>query len=250
MSRIIAYDPTIEEHPEYTEDRPDDVSEGDAINVLGYTGIQMIDHDEGTAMKFLSDDYEEPAIAARYVTEVDGFKLRVKPHPSASMGEWIPETRVHSRCYRKQAKWERRSRNRRRRTRRIQRRKDETDMDTLLNDIVIPHARKKVSEVWSGGTVDLDATHFFWNTRLRSSAGMAYQDRAVPKKIDARYAIGLAPAYYHRHGVDELLKVVRHELIHQWQFQHPDGGRGGHGPKFKQWIDDLDTHRHCKHWSK
>jgi predicted SprT family Zn-dependent metalloprotease len=67
---------------------------------------------------------------------------------------------------------------------------------------------------------------------------------------DARYAIGLAPDYYYQKGIDNLLEVVRHELIHQWQYQHPDGGRGGHGPKFRQWVDDLDTERYCKHWSK
>lgn len=64
-------------------------------------------------------------------------------------------------------------------------------------------------------------------------------------------AIGLAPGYYYQHGIDEMLAVVRHGLIHAWEYFHPDCHTGGsHGPKFKQWIDDMDTHRHCKHWSK
>ena len=250
MSQVIAYDPPIEQHPAYTEDRPTDISEGDAINILAYNGMQVIDHDDGTWMERLSDDYEGELIASRYVSEVDGFKLEVKAFPSASLGEWIPKTRVHSRCYRKQAKWEKLRRDRRRRARRIERRKEETNMDILLDDVVIPHARKKVGEVWPGGSVDVDRIEFFWNTRLRSSAGKAYYASGVPKRIDARYAIGLAPAYYYQHGIEGLLKTVRHELIHQWQYQHPDGGRGGHGPKFKQWVSDLDTTRYCKNWSK
>jgi hypothetical protein len=133
----------------------------------------------------------------------------------------------------------------------VQRRYDETDMDALMEEIVIPHARKWVNDVWPGGTVDVDSIDFFWNPQLTNSAGKAYKGSAVPESMaSGYYAIGLAPDYYYQHGLDELLAVVRHELIHQWEYQHPDGGDGGHGPKFKQWIDDMDTHRHCKLWSK
>lgn len=133
----------------------------------------------------------------------------------------------------------------------VRRRMEETDMDALMEDIVIPHARQWVDEVWPGGSVDVDAIDWFWNPYLSNAAGMAYYGSAVPETMaDGRYAIGLAPAYYYQHGLDALLEIVRHELIHQWQYQHPDGGNGGHSRKFKQWVDDMDTHRHCKHWSK
>ena len=122
-------------------------------------------------------------------------------------------------------------------------------MDALL-DLVIEHARGRCAEVWPGGTVDVDDIHWFWNTRLSSSAGIAYPRRNPKHGGEEHPAIGLAPDYYYQFGLDGLLKTVRHELIHQWQYEHPDGGYGGHGPKFRQWVDDLDTTRHCQHWNK
>lgn len=131
-----------------------------------------------------------------------------------------------------------------------QKRKRETDLDILMEEIVIPHAREKVNEVWPGGTVDVDNIDWFWNPQLSNSAGMAYHGTAVPERYsDAQHAIALAPEYYYKHGTEELLKVVRHELIHQWQYMHPDSPNGGgHGRGFKQWVDDMNTNRYCNHW--
>lgn len=129
-------------------------------------------------------------------------------------------------------------------------RKENTDMDELMEETIIPHARKVANDVWPGGTVDVDEIDWFWNPQLRRSAGRCYAGTAVPKSYaDSHLAVGLAPEYYYKHGIEALLKVVRHELIHCWEYNHPDCTGGmGHGPKFKQWIDDLDTHRHCKFW--
>jgi hypothetical protein len=133
------------------------------------------------------------------------------------------------------------------------RRKSETELDTVLEEIVIPHARKWAKDVWPGGTVDVDEIAFFWNPQLTNAAGMAYKGRSVPKRYVDRMkydrAIGLAPEYFYKRGLDELLEVVRHELIHIWQYNHENGkATGGHGPDFKQWLGDMDTHRHCKFW--
>lgn len=135
----------------------------------------------------------------------------------------------------------------------FQRRKEQADLDALMNDIVIPHARKWAQDVWPGGTVDVDEISWFWNTQLTSCAARAYWGTSVPDTMvdGGPPAIGLAPAYYYSHGLDEMLAVVRHELIHIWQRNHENGfNRGGHGKDFKQWIGDMDTHRYCKHWSK
>lgn len=132
----------------------------------------------------------------------------------------------------------------------VTQRREETDMDTLLNDVVIPHARQTATNVWPGGTVDVDEIKFFWNNHLTTCAGRAYRGAAIPRTYvedEYRLAIALAPEYYYQHGVDELLEVVRHELIHIWQYEH-EMGTGGHGKDFKQWLDDANTHRHCKHW--
>lgn len=130
-------------------------------------------------------------------------------------------------------------------------RKEETDMEVLLNDVVIPHARRKCEEVWPGGTVDVDEISWFWNPQLTSCAGKAYWRGAEPSD---RYdisspAIGLSPYSYYVHGIDELLSTVRHELIHIWQCKHENGfSRGGHAKDFKQWIGDMDTGRYCQHF--
>lgn len=123
-----------------------------------------------------------------------------------------------------------------------------TDLDVVMDDVV-EHARKTVQDVWPGGTVNVDEVTFFWNTRLQRSAGKAYSGSKVPQSVDGRLAIGLAPGYFYTHGRKDLLEVVRHELIHIWQYEHPDG-KSGHGPTFRQWLDDLNTHRHCKTWSR
>lgn len=130
-------------------------------------------------------------------------------------------------------------------------RKEETDMEVLLNDVVIPHARRKCEEVWPGGTVDVDEISWFWNPQLTSCAGKAYWWGAEPSdRYDVSSpAIGLSPYSYYVHGIDELLKTVRHELIHVWQLKHENGfSKGGHGKDFKQWIPDMDTGRYCQHF--
>jgi len=129
----------------------------------------------------------------------------------------------------------------------VEAKRRQADMDAIL-DLVIEHARRECAEVWPGGTVDPDEIHWFWNTRLSSSAGMAYS--RIGRQHGDRPAIGLAPDYYYQFGLEAVLRTARHELIHQWQFEHPDGGISGHGPKFRQWIDDLDTTRHCQTWDK
>lgn len=124
-------------------------------------------------------------------------------------------------------------------------RKENTDMDALLETEIIPHARERVADVWPGGTVDVDEIAFFWNPQLSTHWGMAYPKSAVPRRyVDDQYrlAIGFQPAHYYRSGIEKLKETCRHELIHIWQYEHPDGDdSGGHGPKFKQWADDMDT---------
>ncbi|RLM68566.1 SprT-like domain-containing protein [Halorubrum sp. Atlit-26R] len=123
-------------------------------------------------------------------------------------------------------------------------RKENTDMDALLENEVIPHARDRVADVWPGGTVDVDEIAFFWNPQLTTHWGMAYPEGSVPRRyVDEQYrlAIGFQPAHYYRAGLESLKETCRHELIHIWQYEHPDGGTGGHGPKFKQWVDDMGT---------
>lgn len=257
MSETVSYDPPIEEHPDYSPDTPE-LEVGKAVEVLAYSGVRVIRNDDGDPIgneRYLSDDalekYGRPYTNNNYIVrEIDGFRVKVT-HGLNGDGKWIPRDRIVGVDLRKTADLERRARNARRRQR-LREERESQDLDVLMEEVVIPHARKKANEVWPGGTVDVDEIDWFWNPQLTNAAGKAYFGTAVPTRYaSGRLAVGLAPAYYYQHGIDELLKVVRHELIHVWEAEHPNATKGmSHSRQFKQWIDDMDTHRHCKFWSK
>ena len=195
-------------------------------------------------------DKLELTSAYHVVREIDGFRVKVAWGNKDDKTKWIPRERIVGKDIHQKAKFEYQAVKQRRWHERIQERK-QTDMDTLMEDVVVPHARKVVNDVWPGGTVDVGEIDFFWNPQLTRCAGKAYWGSAVPETMaSGEYAIGLAPDYYYQRGIEELLSIVRHECCHIWQYMHPDCDGGGHGPKFKQWIEDLDTTRHCKNWSK
>lgn len=203
----------------------------------------------------LEDGYMEKAIArpcmSRQKTQVV-IKTEEELEAFQSELEWVsPKWKTRKRIEREiERQYNGEEESEPERSEAYQRRKAETDMDLLMEEIVVPHAEKKAHEVWNG-TVKVDDISWFWNHHLRSCAGRAYWRGAEPSK---RYdvtspAVGLSPDYYYAHGIDELLKTVRHELIHIWQYRHEMGKTsGGHGTDFKQWLDDMDTDRYCKHY--
>lgn len=264
----LEYEPDIIDHPAYTPDIPEDLEVGAVVNLLAYNGVEVL-RENGTVVgqkRYLTDEMceqyergETDLIRTNHVVrELDDDMHRVRVSlngltPTDSTSEWVPLNRVVGRDPEAEAQLEARRQREREREKAIEDRK-ETDLDALMDEVIIPHAREKVEDVWPGGTVDVDEISWFWNTRLSRCAGKAYYGTAVPQIAgdDADIAIGLAPDYYYQHGLHDngLLAVVRHELVHAWQYNHPDSNGGGHGPKFKQWLgeDDMDTHRHCKHW--
>jgi len=261
--QVLEYDPAIEKHPAYRPTDPE-YRPGDVVRILHYDGFEFLRDEEGNQIGqrlYLTDDAAEKyshgevslLTSHNVVFEEDGDSVRISTGGLTMSGSsrWIPKTRVIEFNSEGTQMLHTRLRKRKNKQQKIERRKEETDLDVLMEEVVKPHARKKVNEVWPGGTVDVDEISWFWNTRLRSCAGKAYHGNAVPQMAgDADLAIGLAPAYFYQHGRGELLAVVRHELIHCWEFNHTDINGCGHGPKFKQWIDDMDTHRHCKNWTK
>lgn len=259
--QVLEYDPVIEEHPAYRPTDPE-YRPGDVVRILHYDGFEFLRDNEGNQIGqrlYLTDDAEEKyhrgetnlLSTHNVVFEEDADSVRVSTGGLTMTGSsrWIPKTRVIEFNSEGTQLLHNRLRKQKNEQQEMARRKEETDLDALIDDVIKPHARQKVAEVWPGGTVDVDEISWFWNTRLRRCAGKAYSGNAVPQMAgDARLAIGLAPRYFYKHGVEELLSVVRHELIHIWQYEHPDSNKGGHGPKFRQWLDDMDTHRHCKNW--
>lgn len=259
--QTISYDPTIEQHPEFSPETPA-VEEGDAVILLGYSGVRTVHSDSPGPLtmeseilgqeRFLSESFMEqndrPWVNTGYIVkELRGEKVRVQ-HGLNGSEEWIPKGRIHDVDPERTKAFEEKRQRQRASAERIRTRVLETDMDELMG-VIQQHARKVCSDVWYD-TIDPDEADWFWNKRLRSSAGMCYSNsRSSPKGIGGP-AIGLAPNYYYLYGTDAILEVARHELIHLWQVLHPDGGKIGHGPKFHQWVDDMKTHRHCKHWSR
>lgn len=139
----------------------------------------------------------------------------------------------------------------------VERRK-QADRESLL-ELFERHAQAVCNEVWPGGTIDLDTIEIRWNNRLTNYAGRYYPrgyrgtgdnpDKPAP-------CIELAWNSYLTHGLAEVLDTLRHELIHAWQDFHPDADDPGrkpwshHGPEFTQWVDDMNTARYCKHFSR
>lgn len=152
---------------------------------------------------------------------------------------WLPFTDIHS--------LDTEEMNRREIRRSIREKRGQADMDALL-DLCKRHAEQVASEVWPSGTVPVEEITFAWNNQF-SWLGGRYTRRTDWKNNGPK--IELAPDLYRNRGLDYLLSVVRHELIHAWQDYHPDGHpedtHDHHGRDFYQWVDELETHRHCSY---
>ena len=70
------------------------------------------------------------------------------------------------------------------------------------------------------------------STRMERSSGKAIYDSAGE---DKEITIRLSWDAYQEHGREQFTRVVRHELIHAWQYH--EHGDGDHGPTFRQWIE-------------
>ncbi|MFC6906553.1 SprT-like domain-containing protein [Halalkalicoccus tibetensis] len=81
------------------------------------------------------------------------------------------------------------------------------------------------------------------STRMKRSAGIAVYDRDAEQ-----VTIRLSWDAYEAYGWEEFARTVRHELIHAWQYY--ERGTADHGPTFRQWLDPLDTDRHCERYAE
>lgn len=81
------------------------------------------------------------------------------------------------------------------------------------------------------------------STRMKRSAGIAVYDREAEQ-----VTIRLSWDAYQAYGWEEFARTVRHELIHAWQYY--ERGTADHGPTFRQWLDPLETDRHCERYAE
>ncbi|WP_265110361.1 SprT-like domain-containing protein [Halosolutus halophilus] len=115
---------------------------------------------------------------------------------------------------------------------------------TIADEIVARariHARKVLDE--RELPVDRDALEWTVSERARRRAGACrwHPDRETATIVLARRAYG-------EYDWPEFAAVVRHELVHAWEFQQ--FGESGHGPRFRDRAAALDAPRHCRSFSE
>jgi len=119
----------------------------------------------------------------------------------------------------------------------------ESDEYTAADELIARakiHARETIDA--SGIDVDMDALEWAVSKRAKRRAGACRwdRDRAVA-------TIVLATRAYETLEWEAFAGVVRHELVHAWEFQQ--FGTSGHGKRFHEQAARLDAPRHCQSFS-
>ncbi|QFU82884.1 SprT family zinc-dependent metalloprotease [Natronorubrum aibiense] len=118
------------------------------------------------------------------------------------------------------------------------------DTDLTIDDELLARARIHAREVLADHALEIDRDALEWEvtTRARRRAGACRWD------VDREVAtIVLTRQAYERYDWPAFAGVVRHELVHVWEFQH--FGESGHGPRFREQAAILDAPRHCRRFS-
>ncbi|WP_240451977.1 SprT-like domain-containing protein [Halostella salina] len=90
--------------------------------------------------------------------------------------------------------------------------------------------------------VDTDSIQWELSERAKRRAGVCLYDRQTET-----VTIRLTWAAYEKYGWAEFTDVIRHELVHAWEFQHY--GESSHGDRFRTKAAELDVPRHCRTFS-
>ncbi|NHN46649.1 SprT family zinc-dependent metalloprotease [Halostella sp. JP-L12] len=87
--------------------------------------------------------------------------------------------------------------------------------------------------------VDLDRVSWEISERAKRRAGVCRFD-AESGSVTVR----LTWAAYEAYGWPEFTDVIRHELVHAWEFQR--FGESAHGERFREKAAAVDASRHCR----
>lgn len=94
--------------------------------------------------------------------------------------------------------------------------------------------------------VDLEPVTFEVSHQMKRAAGKCgYKKRRGNREYYIRIARG---AYDEWGWSEETRAVIRHELVHLWEFQ--THGKAGHGRVFSKKARELDAPRHCQKFSE
>jgi predicted SprT family Zn-dependent metalloprotease len=115
-----------------------------------------------------------------------------------------------------------------------------TDADLTIDDEIVARARIHAREVVDEYDLELDLGALEWDVsgRARRRAGLCRYH------ADGTATIVLARRAYERYDWEEFAAVVRHELVHAWEFQC--FGESGHGARFREMAGRLEAPRHCR----
>ncbi|GAB7018375.1 SprT-like domain-containing protein [Halostagnicola bangensis] len=117
-----------------------------------------------------------------------------------------------------------------------------TDGEALtIDDELLARARIHARDV--DIDVDLEAVEWEVSTRARRRAGACRWDRR--REVAT---IVLTRRAYESYDWESFAAVVRHELVHAWEFQQ--FGESGHGQRFRKRAAELDAPRHCETFSE
>ncbi|ELY44367.1 SprT family zinc-dependent metalloprotease [Natronorubrum sulfidifaciens] len=121
---------------------------------------------------------------------------------------------------------------------------DGDDTGLTIDDELVARARIHAREVIDDHSLEIDRDALEWTvtTRARRRAGACRWDgdREVATIVLTRQA-------YEAYEWPTFAGVVRHELVHAWEFQR--FGESGHGPRFRDLAATLDAPRHCQRFA-
>lgn len=110
-----------------------------------------------------------------------------------------------------------------------------------LCDRAAAHANEVAAEHFP--ELPVEAIDWETSTRMQRSAGVAIYERQ-----SEQITIRLSWDAYKAYGWEQFSRVIRHELIHAWQYHKYD--EADHGSTFRQWIESLKTDRHCEGYAE
>ncbi|MWV38335.1 SprT-like domain-containing protein [Natrialba sp. INN-245] len=121
-----------------------------------------------------------------------------------------------------------------------------TDGERLtIDDEILARARIHARGVSREYDLEVDLGALEWSVSARAKR------RAGACRWNTRHEVAtivLTRLAYERYEWEEFAAVVRHELVHAWEFQQ--FGESGHGSRFREKAATLDAPRHCRSFAE
>ena len=106
-----------------------------------------------------------------------------------------------------------------------------------IDEVILAQARVHARAVAGEIGVDLNRVEWVVSPRAKRRAGACRYDGEVATVVLSRRA-------YRAYDPEEFEAIVRHELVHAWEFQAH--GESGHGPRFRRRAEAVGAPRHCE----